>query len=104
MATSRTGTGQYKRWRREVLRQAQRDGVTHCPLCGVQLRYDRGLLPESAEPDHIIPDSLGGKLVAETGRAICRLCNQRRGNGTGLRRQRKSEAASQRTVTTLVSW
>lgn len=104
MTTSRTGTAQYKHWRREVLRRDERDGVTHCPLCGVKLDYSRGLLPESAEPDHIVPDSLGGRTIAENGRAICRLCNQKRGNGTGERRQRRLEAASRRTVTTLVGW
>ncbi len=104
MATSRTGTAQYKRWRREVLRQAQRDDITNCPLCGIQLDYSRGLQPNSAEPDHIQPDSLGGRNVIENGRAICRLCNQRRGNGTRERKQQKAEAARRRQVTTLVEW
>lgn len=86
MATSRTGTGSHKRWRKQVLQQGQADGVTHCPMpsCGVRLDYTAGLMPHSAEPDHITPVARGGMNIVENGRVICRRCNQRRGKGRAV--------------------
>ena len=81
MATSRTGTAVYKRWRLAVLRQGQQDGITHCPSCRTTLDYHQGRRPNSAEPDHIIPHSLGGQDTIDNGRILCRRCNQSRGNG-----------------------
>jgi 5-methylcytosine-specific restriction endonuclease McrA len=104
LATSRTGTGQYKRWRHDVLRAGQAEGVTHCPLCSVPLDYSTGRQPNSAEPDHIQPHSLGGRNVVENGRVICRLCNQRRGNATRERKTGKRIAAKSRTIKALVEW
>ena len=60
MTTSRTGTAKYLRNSRRVKRQAQADGLTHCP--GVtdtgcpyrhELDYNTPQLPNSAESDHI---------------------------------------------------
>ena len=102
MATSRTGTASHKRFRREVLAAGQLAGITHCPLCGVLLDYDRGLLPNSAEPDHIVPHAEGGDNSVSNGRVLCRLCNQRRGKGS--RRERKQEAQARRHVTTTIAW
>ena len=88
MATSRTGTGSHKRFRRAVLAQGRADGITHCPMpgCGVRLDYDVGRKPNSAEPDHIVPVARGGTNSAENGRVICRECNQRRGKGRRIPR------------------
>ena len=80
-ARSRTGTAKHRHWRRRVLAAAQDAGVTNCPMCGVRLDYSRGLRPNSAEPDHIIPYSMGGDLSLDNGRVLCRTCNIRRGNG-----------------------
>lgn len=105
MATSRTGTAQYKRWCKEVLRLGQLLGVTRCPICGVLLDYSSPRTkPNSAEPDHIIPHSLGGRNDVENGRVICRKCNQKRGNGTRERKAGKLVSARKRTTATLVDW
>jgi len=80
MATSRTGLTPHLEFRRKVLRRDKAAGVKHCPICLVQLDYEVTRKPNSAEPDHIIPDSLGGTNKPENGRTICRRCNQRRGN------------------------
>ena len=56
MATSRTGTTKYLRNSARVKRQAQADGLTHCPApgCGVLLNWDTPGLDNSAEADHIV--------------------------------------------------
>lgn len=80
MTTSRTGTSTYLRNRGRVLRQAQRDGLTHCPgvpgrTCGVQLDYAVPLTPASAETDHIVEHRQGGSDDVDNLRVICRTCN-----------------------------
>lgn len=80
MATSRTGTATWKATVAYVRREAQREGVERCPFCGVKLRWDVGRLPDSAEVDHVVPDSLGGSDGPDNARITCRLCNQSRGN------------------------
>ena len=65
MATSRTGTAAYQHWRRRVLAAGRADGVTRCPGCGVELDYEHGRRPDSAEPDHILPHKWGGRDVVE---------------------------------------
>ncbi|QCB97130.1 HNH endonuclease [Arthrobacter sp. PAMC25564] len=80
MATSRTGTSQWKKLRAKVLHKAQAQGRTQCPYCGVTLNYQQGLRPNSAEVDHIIPHARGGQDVEENAIACCRRCNQSKGN------------------------
>lgn len=85
MATSRTGTGKWKRVRTQALARAHAEGQEHCPTCGTFLDYDRGRQPNSAEPDHIIPHSLGGTDSLDNVIVTCRWCNQSRGNGRSKR-------------------
>lgn len=80
MVSSRTGTSQYKHWRKRVLAAGRAAGVTHCPSCHVLLDYVNTRTPSSAEPDHILPHRWGGKNVLENGRVLCRRCNQSRGD------------------------
>lgn len=80
MATSRTGTATWKRVRAQALSRAKRNGVTYCPHCNVELDYTQGLIPNSAEPDHITPYSLGGKDHIDNLIVICRKCNGSKGN------------------------
>ena len=84
---SRTAQARHRHWRRRVLAEARGSGITNCPSCGVRLDYDRGLAPNSAEPDHILPASLGGDESLDNGRVLCRTCNIRRGNGLRDRRE-----------------
>lgn len=98
MVTSRTGTASHKRFRRAVLNRDRRAGIIACPLCGVTLDYNTGLLPNSAVPDHIIPWAQGGRDHPDNGRTICRRCNEQRG---GKRDQTKPPT---RTVTNLIDW
>lgn len=80
MVSSRTGTSQYRHWRKRVLAAGRAAGITHCPSCNVVLDYVNTLTPASAEPDHILPHRWGGKNVLENGRVLCRRCNQSRGD------------------------
>nr|DAH25683.1 MAG TPA: HNH endonuclease [Caudoviricetes sp.] len=98
MVTSRTGTAQYKHWRRRVLHAAQTAGITHCPHCHVPLDYSRGRLPNSAEPDHILPHKWGGRNTLDNGRVLCRRCNQSRGASNTPRTR------PHRTTSTDVNW
>jgi 5-methylcytosine-specific restriction protein A len=89
MATSRTGTAKYLRNRKRALRQAQTQGLTHCPghegngyQCGVRLDYETPLLDESAETDHIIQHRHGGTDDIKNLRVICRRCNRDRTKAT----------------------
>ncbi|WP_152203627.1 HNH endonuclease signature motif containing protein [Georgenia thermotolerans] len=94
MATSRTGTTKYLRNRARVLRQAQTNGLTHCPgyedgqgnhiNCGRELNYQVPKLPESAEADHILEHRHGGTDDVDNLRVICRTCNLAR-NRTRVR-------------------
>lgn len=93
MATSRTGTAKYKRWRLAILTRDRNAGITHCPLCGCVMDYEHGLKPNSAEPDHILADKFGGQLTGDNGRAICRHCNQSRGDGSKSARAKAMKPA-----------
>ena len=58
VATSRTGTAQYKHWRKRVLIAARDAGIAQCPHCGVHLDYTRGLAracPSLACPSRPVP-------------------------------------------------
>ncbi|WP_138417972.1 HNH endonuclease [Sinomonas gamaensis] len=80
MATSRTGTTQWIRVRDAAIRNAKTEGIDRCPFCSVLLDYDQGRQPNSAEVDHIVPHSKGGKDVLANTRVCCRRCNQSRGS------------------------
>lgn len=99
MVSSRTGLTPHLRFRGAVLRRDQAAGITNCPLCGVQMDYDKGRQPHSAEPDHIVPITRGGTNDPDNGRTICRRCNQSKGNK--LDRQASSP---KRSPTNLVAW
>ena len=79
MATSRTGTATWKRVRAQALARAKRNGQTRCPHCNTELDYKQGLKPNSAEPDHITPYSMGGRDHIDNLVVICRRCNQSKG-------------------------
>jgi hypothetical protein len=79
VATSRTGTAQWKRVRQQRLDHDREAGITRCPLCGVTLDWERSKQPNSPEPDHITPWAKGGQDTFENTRTICRLCNQQLG-------------------------
>ena len=80
MATSRTGTAVWKRVREQALTKAKRLGQTRCPHCQTELDYTQGLRPNSAEPDHVIPYSMGGRDHIDNLVVICRRCNQSKGH------------------------
>lgn len=85
MVTSRTGTTVYLRNRAKVLRQAKRDGLTHCPgyqqadgthrQCGRELDYETPRTLASAETDHVVEVRHGGNDDASNLRVLCRTCN-----------------------------
>ena len=83
LSTSRTGTSRWKQVRLKVLARDRRDGVEHCPECGIHLDYEHGLRRNSAEVDHIIPHSRGGADDPSQCRVICRRCNQSLGAKVG---------------------
>lgn len=92
MTTSRTGTGEWIRRRNKTLRQAQADGLTHCPECKVELNYIKGKTPSSAEADHIVSWSAGGDNSLDNLRVICRRCNQ----SLGAKKNMTSKPAKER--------
>jgi len=79
MATSRTGTAQWKAVRKQRLDHDRDQGLTRCPRCRVQLDWEYSRRPNSPEPDHIVPWDKGGPDTFENTRTICRLCNQQLG-------------------------
>lgn len=82
MATSRTGTAKYKAWRKQVIRTARINNITHCPIktCRVELDYSNSKRPNSAEADHITPWANGGRETPDNGQVLCRRCNQSLGD------------------------
>lgn len=80
MATSRTGTSQWKKVRKRALHLAQAQGKDRCPYCRVELDYTQGLKPNSAEPDHVFAHANGGQDTLENLSVCCRRCNQSKGN------------------------
>jgi 5-methylcytosine-specific restriction protein A len=94
MTSSRTGLTPHLNFRRRVLDRDRAAGITHCPICNTLLDYDISRQPNSAEPDHIIPTSLGGTNHPDNGRTICRRCNQSRGNKTTTHTPRQTVRAS----------
>lgn len=80
MPSSRTGLAPHIHFRKRVLSRGKSQGVMRCPICTVELDYKVTRLPNSAEPDHIVPIARGGTNDVSNGRVICRRCNQRRGS------------------------
>ena len=81
MATSRTGTTRWKNVRAKVIRQAQRDGIDHCPRCNVLLDYSSGERKRnSVEVDHIVPHSQGGTDTVDNAQVVCGRCNRSLGS------------------------
>src|SRR5690625_3314706 len=101
IASSRTGTGKWRRIRAQAIANAIASNITNCPICGVQLDYEYYKRPNSAEVDHILPYSRGGTDTLTNTQVICRYDNQRKGNGT-----RKRKAPKPRTVepATQIPW
>lgn len=85
MATSRTGTGKWKRTRTRAIARAHAEGQEHCPTCGTFLDYNRHGQTNSAEVDHVVPHALGGADSLDNVRVTCRWCNASRGDGRSKR-------------------
>src|SRR5690606_24005025 len=94
MATSRTGTGKYRRNSAIDLATPQRNELTHRPgydtthrnhECGAILDYETPLQTNSAETDHIIPHSMGGTDNRTNLTVLCRTCNNEKSNGQNQR-------------------
>lgn len=88
MAAHRTGTAKWMRVRDQARAQALDAGLTRCPLCRIGLDWEYPGRPNSAEVDHVIPHSQGGRDAIENTRIICRLCNQKLGGALNRRRPR----------------
>jgi len=72
VATSRTGTGRYKRLRKAILRP----GVD-CWICGLPIRFGVDPMhPLSPTLDHVVPYSKGGKDERDNLRPAHRKCNR----------------------------
>lgn len=82
MATSRTGTGKWKRVVQQRRNLDRRNGITRCPGCGRLLDWDgkRGRVynPSLVEVDHIVPHEHGGQDTLENSRTLCSDCNKKR--------------------------
>jgi 5-methylcytosine-specific restriction endonuclease McrA len=86
MATSRTGTAQWKRVVAQARAAAIEQGLTRCPLCRIGLDWEYSGRPNSPEVDHIIPHSRGGQDHIDSVRIICRHCNQSLGGQLNRRK------------------
>jgi len=100
MATSRTGTGKWKRVRKQAINNAIANEQFNCLECGTHMDYDHSLQPNSAEVDHIVPYALGGKDTIENTRVICRYCNQTR----FAREKQKRKHAGRLEPETKIDW
>ena len=100
MATSRTGTGKWKRVRKQAINNAIANEQFNCLECGTHMDYDHSLQPNSAEVDHIVPYALGGKDTIENTRVICRYCNQTR----FAREKRNQKHAGRLEPETKIDW
>ena len=100
MATSRTGTAQWKNVRAKKLTEAIEAGQTTCPICNTPLDYNVSRRPNSPEVDHIKPHAHGGSDEPNNLRVVCRQCNQRMGAKQGKPRTTRKHAK----VTTLINW
>ncbi|WP_370037133.1 HNH endonuclease [Brevibacterium epidermidis] len=100
MATSRTGTGKWKRVRAEAIKRARDNGLTRCPSCRTPLDYEWSKRPNSAEADHITPHARGGTDTLDNVQVICRLCNQTKGAG----KKRKRRTGKRVEPVTKVNW
>ena len=83
MATSRTGTAVWKRVSARAIKQAQSDGLTHCPVprCGIELDYLNRKAPNGASVDHVLAHANGGADHIDNTQVICVACNSRKGKG-----------------------
>ena len=81
MATSRTGTAVWKRVSAQAIRRAQGQGLTHCPVCRVELDYDNRKAPNGASVDHVLSHAYGGADHVDNTQVICAECNSRKGKG-----------------------
>jgi|SRR5690625_1062219 len=78
--SSRTGTAQWKRLRKQALYQAQQAGQLNCPYCKAQLNYTTSDQANSAEVDHHQPHNHGGRDEIENLIVTCRTCNRSKGD------------------------
>lgn len=98
MATSRTGTGSWKRIAQKVRATALDQGLTKCPRCKVQLDWEYSRRPNSAEVDHVIAHALGGQDSIENSRILCRRCNQQLGGQVKQEQARRTPKPVMQTV------
>lgn len=84
---NRTTTAKWKNLRLRALRQAQAQGITHCPHCKTWLDYTTGKRPNGAVPDHIKAAVHGGEDTLENLQIICYRCNARDGGRIGNQRR-----------------
>lgn len=99
MPTNRTASAAHIRWRNRVLARDKSRGVTHCPLCGIELSWGKPGLPTSVEADHIVPVRLGGQNTLDNGQAICRTCNRSKGDRLGPK-----VSVENQTISNVISW
>lgn len=105
MATSRTGTGAWKRVRDQALAMALERGQHACPICRRPMDWTRSLTPRSPEVDHIKPHALGGKDTLDNVRVICRECNGKLGAQTAnARRALRMRNLKRTTPPTAFDW
>lgn len=88
MATSRTGTAQWKAIVVKVRAAALDAGLMRCPRCRNGLDWEYSGRPNSVEVDHIIPHAHGGRDAIENCRILCRTCNRQLGGLMGKRKSR----------------
>ena len=92
MATSRTGTAEWKNLVKQAKAEAIDQGLNTCPLCNAWLDFNHHGLPNSPELDHIIEHSIGGTDDWHNLRLICRACNGKRGGKLGNAKMRQRRA------------
>lgn len=82
----RNGVGHraYRRQQAALKWRCQRAGLTHCPVCGVELDYVNPLRPNSFTADHPKAIANGGALVGQALEPMCRRCNASKGSGPGV--------------------
>lgn len=93
-----------KNFRRQVLARDRAKGLTHCPMCGVEIDYENGRAPNGAQADHIVAVANGGSFHVDNGQTICARCNSSKGAYDAPKHLREQVESHTPEIWGLIDW